>query len=247
MAYVVKSADPEKDEFDSLLERSTLHRTFRVLAWINRFIHNSRGHEKPSGPLDTEEIEAIKFWWIKQIQKRDTSELHYEEISRQLGLQADERGVAVCAGRIRGSHPIYLPRDAEFTEKLVQRIHCKTLHGGIGLTMAAVRQIYCVPRLRSLVKLVRKKCWGCKRFQQNAFTPPVPGQLPDTRTSLGTAFEVIGVDFAGPMKFRKSNKAEGKVYFCIFACSLSRVIHLELLPNLETSTFIRCFKGFIAS
>ena len=166
VAYVVKSADPEKDEFDSLLERSTLHRTLRVLAWINRFIHNSRGHEKLSGPLDTEEIEAIKFWWIKRIQKRDPSNLHYEEISRQLGLQADERGVAVCVGRIRGSNPIYLPRDAEFAEKLVQRIHCKTLHGGIGLTMAAVRQRYCVPRLRSLVKLVRKKCWGCKRFQQ---------------------------------------------------------------------------------
>ena len=43
-------------------------------------------------------------------------------------------------GRIRGNYPIYLPRDAEFTEKLVQRIHCKTLHGGIGLTMAAVRE-----------------------------------------------------------------------------------------------------------
>ena len=78
-------------------------------------------------------------------------------------------------GRIRGSHPIYLPRDAEFTEKLVGRIHCKTLHGGVGVTMAAVRERYWVPRLRSLVKLVRKKCGGYKDFKQNAFTPPVAG------------------------------------------------------------------------
>jgi hypothetical protein len=41
VAYVVKSANLVKDEFDSLLERSTLRRTLRVLAWINRFIHNS--------------------------------------------------------------------------------------------------------------------------------------------------------------------------------------------------------------
>ena len=168
----MKSAEPEEDEFDSLLERSTLRRTLRVLAWINRFIHNSRGHEKRSGPLDTEEIEAIKLWWIKRIQKRDISELHNEETIWQLGLQADERGVAVCVGRIRGSHPIYLPRDAELTEKLVRRIPFRNASWW-----------YWTYDFRSLVKLVRKKCWGCKRFQQNAFTPPVAGQLPDDRTS----------------------------------------------------------------
>ena len=142
--------------------------------------------------------------------------------------------------RIRENYPIYLPRDAEFTEKLVQRIHCETLYGGIGLTMAAVRERYWVSRLHSLVKLVRKKSWGCKRFQQRAFTPPVAGQLPDDRTTPGTAFEVIGVDFAGPIKFRMSNKAEAEAYLCIFACSLSRAIHLELLRNLERSIFIMC-------
>jgi hypothetical protein len=56
-------------------------------------------------------------------------------------------------------------------------------------------------------------------------------------TTPGAAFEVIGVDFARPMKFRKSSK-EGKSYLVIFACSLSRTVHLELLRNLETSTFI---------
>jgi hypothetical protein len=74
----------------------------------------------------------------------------------------------------------------------------------------------------------------------------VAGQLSEDRTSPGAAFEVIGVDFAGPMKFRKSSKAEAKSYFVIFACSLSRAVHLELLRNLETSTFIVSFKRFIA-
>lgn len=32
----------------------------------------------------------------------------------------------------------------------------------------------------------------------------------------------------------------------IFACSLSRAIHLELIPNLETTTFLPCLKRFIA-
>ena len=49
---VSKATKPEKDKFDSLLERTTLRRTLRVLAWVDRFISNSRRHEKRSGPLD---------------------------------------------------------------------------------------------------------------------------------------------------------------------------------------------------
>ena len=164
VACEAKSTKPKSKEFDALLQRSTLRHTLRISAWINRFIHNSRGHAKRSGPLDTEEIVIAKFWWIKHVQERNTTETHYDETSTQLGLGMNERGVTICVGRIRESHPIYLPRNEIFTEKLVQRVHCGTLHGGIGLTMAAVRERYCIPRLRSLEKLVRKKCWWCKRF-----------------------------------------------------------------------------------
>ena len=67
--------------------------------------------------------------------------------------------------------------------------------------------------------MIRSRCWGCKRFRLTSFTTPVAGQLPEDRTSPGAAFEVIGVDFAGSMKFRKSSKAEGKSYLVIFACT----------------------------
>jgi transposase InsO family protein len=87
---------------------------------------------------------------------------------------------------------------------------------------------------------------GMQEISPYFLLSPVAGQLPEDRTSPGAAFEVIGVDFAGPMKFRKSSKAEGKSYLVIFACSLSRAVHLELLRNLETSTFIVSLKRFIA-
>ncbi len=130
-----------------------------------------------------------------------------------------------------------------FTEKLVQRVHCETLHGGLGLTQAALREKFWVPRLCSLVKTVRSKCWAYKRFRLQAITPPIPGQLPKDRTTVGTAFEIIGVDFAGPIKYRKSSKAERKVYLAIFACSLSRAVHLELLRNLGTDTLSCVWNG----
>ena len=43
----------------------------------------------------------------------------------------------------------------------------------------------------------------------------------------------------------KRIKTEAKAYLVIFACSLSRAVYLELLPNLETETFLPSLKRFI--
>ena len=55
----------EPDEFDELLERTSLRRTLRVGAWLKRFIHNCKHKDKKLGPLLTEEIEDVRGWWIK--------------------------------------------------------------------------------------------------------------------------------------------------------------------------------------
>ena len=243
----VAKIEPDRDEFDDLLERVSLWRTLRVGVWIRRFAHNCRNKEKKFGPITAEEVERERTWWIKRIQERDRLEAHYTKIKAELNLQANEDNVAVCHGRIQGKHPIYLPRSAVFTEKLVERMHYETLHGGVGLTMAAIREQYWVPKLRSLVKSVRRKCNGCMRFRATAFTRPAPGKLPQDRTTTGgAAFEVIGTDFAGPIRYKRTPTKEGKAYLAIFACSLSRAVHLELLRNMETETFISCLKRYIA-
>ena len=67
-----------------------------------------------------------------------------------------------------GSYSIFLPADTLFTTKLVHQAHLATIHGGVTLTMAKLRDTYCVPRLRKLAKKVRRNCLGCKRFQVQA-------------------------------------------------------------------------------
>ena len=123
-------------------------------------------------------------------------------------------------------------------------VHAKTLHGGVSLTMAAIREEYWIPTLRQIVKSVQSACWGCKHFRVLPSTVPPPGPLPTDRTHGGAAFEVIGTDFVGPIYYKLSQKREGKAYLVIFSCSLSRAVHLELLPDLETSTFLPCLKHF---
>ena len=96
------------------------------------------------------------------------------------------------------------------------------------------------------MKKVTKNCWGCKRFQATAIAAPPPGPLPTNRTEGTTAFKVAGVDFAGPIRYRKGSNREGKAYIALFACSLTRGVHLELLLSLETGKFLPCLKRFIA-
>ena len=112
--------------------------------------------------------------------------------------------------------------------------------------MVKIRKRYWVPRLRRLTRKVVKACNGCKRFHATAFINPPPGQLPKDCTEGQNAFQVIGVDFAGPLKFRKKKGQDGEAYLVLYASSLTRGIYLELLSSLETSEFLRSLKKFIA-
>ena len=57
---------------------------------------------------------------------------------------------------------------------------------------------------------------------------------------------MIGVDFAGPLKYQAEKKREGKAYILLYACSLTRGIMIDLLPNMTTDEFLLSLKRFIA-
>lgn len=45
---------------------------------------------------------------------------------------------------------------------------------------------------------------------------------------------------------RLPSRIEGKAYLVQYVCSLSRALHLEVLPNQETTTFLGSFKRMVA-
>ena len=91
-----------------------------------------------------------------------------------------------------------------------------------------------------------KNCHGCLRFQAQAFSSPPLENLPKDRTEGQTPFQVVGVDYAGPLKYRKGGKTEGIAYVLLYTCSLTRAMFLDLLPSLETTEILASFKRFIA-
>ena len=91
----------------------------------------------------------------------------------------------IYRGFIHWKQPIYIPYRSCLERSIVQRRHLQTLHGGVSLTMAAVREDCWIPRLRSLVKAVRKDCNGCRKFQAVPMQVPAPGSLPEDAVAQG--------------------------------------------------------------
>ena len=244
---IFSAAVDSKDKFDELLEKFPLMKAIRVIAWIRRFVFNCRAEKenRHKGPLITEEINDQHTFWIQRAQSYQNDQISKGKLRLNVETN-DEDGVMYCKGRIQGEHPIYLPDVHPYTKRIVHEAHERTLHGGVGLTMTKVRERYWVPRLRQLVKKVIKECFKCRRFQAKPVARPPVGNLPRDRTEGNRPFQVVGVDFAGPIKYRVSKKTQGKAYVTLFACSLCRAINLELTKTMETSEFLRTLKRLIA-
>ena len=95
-----------------------------------------------------------------------------------------------------------------------------------------MRESYWIPRLRKLVKRVIKQCYGCKRFQITAFANPPQGNLLRDRTEGNSPFQVVGVDYACPIKYCTSKNREGNACIVLYACGLTRTLYLELTKAL---------------
>ena len=148
-------------------------------------------------------------------------------------IEDNETKVLKCKGRIHGYEPVYLERGL-FVEKLIVHTHNTIKHFGVANTMATLREHWWIPQLRSKVKKLINNCNVCKLYSTKPYGSPLTSNMPKFRTEANQPFEVTGVDFAGPLRYRIGKK-EGKCYVLIFTCSTSRAVHLELTGTFEAT------------
>ena len=73
-------------------------------------------------------------------------------------------------------------------------------------------------------------------------------QLPAPRVSLNPAFQVTGLDFAGPFLMKKGHSRKPiviEMYLCVFVCFSTKAAHNEIVSDLTTEAFIACLKRFV--
>ena len=117
------------------------------------------------------------------------------------------------------------------------------LHDGIKETLTEIRRKFWIPRVRSLTRQLIYQCVLCRKLKGSSFKPLPPPPLP---VKEDPAFTYTGVDFAGPLHIRVYKTSTQKVWVCLFTCYVTRAVHLDVMADQSTETFLRCLKRFSA-
>ncbi|XP_076302125.1 uncharacterized protein LOC143220345, partial [Lasioglossum baleicum] len=245
-----------------LLRYSSFDRLLRIAAWCLRWRNTSRRGSQ-SLELRPDELRQAELRVIQLAQRCDYSDVITAvstggTVGRSSPLRAmapflDDQGVLRVGGRLKHSllsfdeqHPIILAPESPLTRLVIGHHHRRTLHGGVQLTLASIRQRFWVPQGRRMVKQCISRCIVCLRWRA-ATKKQMMGDLPSTRVTPTRPFLHTGVDYAGPMLIRttagRGHKAT-KGYVAIFVCFSTRAVHIEAVSDYSTPAFLAAFRRF---
>lgn len=261
-----QSTNKIKNEESIMYRFSNLTKLKRVVAYCRRFIYNSKSKtNRLSGELTIQEMEDALLCLIKLAQLESFPEevdilRKDKSFKTKHKLQAltpflDNQEIIRVGGRLKNSHlkfgskhPILLSGKHQLSRLIFQYEHKQLLHAGPQLLLASVRQKYWITSGIRTAKATVKNCIKCYRFNPKP-TYPIMADLPEKRVTVMNPFHVTGIDYAGPflLKDRKGRGSKNiKGYVCVFICFTVKAIHLELVTDLSSETFISALRRFCA-
>ena len=173
--------------------------------------------------------------------------------SHQVGLFEDDKGVIRCQGRLGNSeltdsakYPILLDTCHYLITLVVWRCHERVMHGGVKETLTELRSNFWIVRGRYFIRSLLFRCTVCKKFEGKPYKVPQAPPLPSYRVKEAPAFSYIGLDYVGPLFVKSTSDEERKVWICWFTCCSTRAVHFEVVPNMTSEAFLRCFRRFVA-
>jgi hypothetical protein len=167
------------------------------------------------------------------------------DVTKTLGLLWDSKNDLL---KFDTKYPILLPNDHQVTKLIVEQAHIENLHSGVEGTLAALRQNYWIISPRSLIRQVIHRCNSCFPCNPKRVTQ-IMGDLPACRLESNRPFLISRVDYLGPILIKESTgrgKRNVKAYVSIFICLVTKAVHLELVGNLTTESFLGALHRLIA-
>lgn len=252
------------NEFLNFNRFSSFLKLQRSVAYLLRFIAACK-KLSVYGPFSNDELQNSLNLIIRTCQNESFSEYKLLLRNKQLPKKSallkfnvflDDHKIMRVRGRLQNSDlpydkkcPILLQSSHHFTKLLFEYEHKRLFHAGPQLLLASIRDTYWPIRGRNLARLCYRRCVRCCRLKGQTVTP-IMGNLPRQRLLAGGfPFENIGLDYAGPIQ-SAVRRGRGcklvKVYIAIFVCFTTKSIHLELVGDLTSNTFIMALKRFIS-
>ena len=234
----------------NIAQYSSVHKLLRVTAYVLKFVMILKKRcETPE--LTVNVLTEAEQKWIIDLQSTLEEDPKFPSWRMQFGLFKDSNQIWRCGGRLQNAnisfsskHPILLHEEHALTTLIVQSAHQRVQHNRVKETLSEIRSKYWIIQGRSLVRAVIHKCVICKRFEGRPFSPPPAPPLPSFRVTEAPPFTYTAIDFAGPVYVGR--KESNKAWICLFTCCVTGAIHLDLVSDMSTVTFIRALKRFSA-
>ncbi|XP_071580995.1 uncharacterized protein [Temnothorax nylanderi] len=250
---------------DGLIKKhSNLGKIYRIIAYCLRFYKAHRPTPATESVSHNEMSYALGVA-CKAVQRSSFPD-EYRALSKGNSVSAsskilflspfiDETGLIRMGGRLKNSelkfdacHPILLPRDYEFTKRTIRQEHVRNMHAGTQATIAAVRQRFWLLSLRSTARKIIRSCVTCFRAKPSQ-SEAIMGSLPSTRVTVSRPFSHCGVDYAGPVMVKEGKRRNArfhKAYIAIFVCFSTKAVHIELVSDLTSESFLSALRRFMS-
>ena len=249
----------------------SLLRTFALLRHIAKSIVHRRtdcgGWHYCSESNTVEALQETENFIVKTVQR----ECYPEEVcclsqkkplppsSSLLTLDVflDSDGILRVGGRLNKSgmprqeiNPILIPGKHHIGTLLVRHFHDLAKHQGRNITSASIRLAgFWITGCKRLVSSVIYKCVKCRKLR-GKFAHQKMADLPPDRLEPGPPFTYIGIDCFGPWEVvtrrTRGGVANSKRWGVLFTCLVCRGVHVEVVEEMTSSSFINAFKRFVA-
>ena len=251
---------------------SSLKRLVETIAFLRHIAtcfnsEDCHGWHSCSKHKTVDQFEAAKQTIIKVVQ----SEQFGEEIScikerkklpqnsplLALNPFLDSFGVLRVGGRLNKAtlqsaekNPIILSAHQHISTLLVLHYHSEVKHQGRHFTEGAVRAAgYWIIGGKRLISSLIHKCVKCRRMRGKQMSQQM-SDLPQDRLQPGPPFSSVGVDTFGPWEVATRRSRGGvinsKRWGILFTCLSTRAVHIEVVEELSSSSFINALRRFMA-
>lgn len=251
----------------SVLDKySNIEKLTRIISYVKRFINNCKKENiKKRDKLCPEELTSAlhaiigldqeKHFHAEIKQLKEHSNLSNIKTSlSNLSPFLDSNSLLRIGGRLQNAnlsfaqrHPIILPKASHITKLIIRKEHLRLKHAGLKLILCSLNEQYWIINANREIKSVIHKCIICFKLKAKA-TTQLMGSLPLDRVNVTRPFQIIGTDYGGPFNVKQSRIRKPvltKAYIVIFVCFVTKAIHIELVSDMTTNSFLACLKRFI--
>ncbi|XP_037930880.1 uncharacterized protein LOC119665718 [Teleopsis dalmanni] len=254
----------EEDLFNQLIEKySSFRKLSRVVVYIFRFIDRLRKAKSPEY-LTVEEFRRADAAIFRSHQTtqfftdisrlKNSCEIDHRNKMVNLNPFLDKNQVLRVGGRLINAkigfdkkHPIIIAK-GHLANLIINEAHRETLHGGHRLMENVIKRRYWIFGLKNLIKKCIRECVRCTRYKALK-QKQLMGDLPEYRVNVSAPFAHCGVDYAGPLLI-KCSKGRGqktfKGYVAVFVCMATKALHLELVSDMTSDSFLAALKRLFA-